>query len=147
MSWATSSGSLPKREVEARPAHVSAPDPCTHQGPSRSRTLLEFGLTRRLGLVYRGPVSFCGAPALLGCGVSPCHVASFGLPIQRGQAWSSTRPGDVAWVRCLHDVGEGTPDLGYRQYLFGVWILRSALLRSTTLNPVDHLEHLISKVN
>jgi hypothetical protein len=27
-----------------------------------------------------------------------------------------------------------------------VWILRSALLRSTTLNPVDHLEHLISKV-
>jgi hypothetical protein len=32
-------------------------------------------------------------------------------------------------------------------YLFGVWILRSALLRSTTLNPVDYLEHLISKVN
>jgi hypothetical protein len=30
---------------------------------------------------------------------------------------------------------------------FGVWILRSALLRSTTLNPVDYLEHLISKVN
>jgi hypothetical protein len=32
-------------------------------------------------------------------------------------------------------------------YLFGVWILRSALLRSTTLNPVDQPEHLISKVN
>jgi hypothetical protein len=32
-------------------------------------------------------------------------------------------------------------------YLFGVWILRGALLRSTTLNPVDQLEHLISKVN
>ena len=32
-------------------------------------------------------------------------------------------------------------------YLFGVWILRSALLRSTTLNLVDYLEHLISKVN
>jgi hypothetical protein len=32
-------------------------------------------------------------------------------------------------------------------YLFGVWILRSALLISTTLNHVDHLEHLISKVN
>jgi hypothetical protein len=30
---------------------------------------------------------------------------------------------------------------------FGVWILRSALLRSATLNPVDYLEHLISKVN
>jgi hypothetical protein len=39
----------------------------------------------------------------------------------------------IAWKICL--------------YLFGVWILRSALLRSTTLNPVDHLEHLISKVN
>jgi hypothetical protein len=32
-------------------------------------------------------------------------------------------------------------------YLFGVWISRSALLRSTTLNPVDQLEHRISKVN
>jgi hypothetical protein len=32
-------------------------------------------------------------------------------------------------------------------YFFGVWILRSALVRSTTLNPVDQLEHLISKVN
>jgi hypothetical protein len=32
-------------------------------------------------------------------------------------------------------------------YLFSVWILKSALLRSTTLNSVDHLEHLISKVN
>jgi hypothetical protein len=31
-------------------------------------------------------------------------------------------------------------------YLFGVWILRSAILRSTTLNPMDHLGHLISKV-
>jgi hypothetical protein len=39
----------------------------------------------------------------------------------------------IAWKICL--------------YLLGVWILRSALLRSTTLNPVDHLEHLISKAN
>jgi hypothetical protein len=31
-------------------------------------------------------------------------------------------------------------------YLFGVWILRSAILKSTTLNHVDHLEHFISKV-
>jgi hypothetical protein len=31
--------------------------------------------------------------------------------------------------------------------LFGVWILKSALLRSTTLNRVDQLEHPISKVN
>jgi hypothetical protein len=40
--------SLPEREAEARPAHVSAPDPYTHQSPSRSGTLLAFGLTRRL---------------------------------------------------------------------------------------------------
>jgi hypothetical protein len=32
-------------------------------------------------------------------------------------------------------------------YLFGLWILRSDLLRSTPLNPVDHLGHLISKDN
>jgi hypothetical protein len=38
----------------------------------------------------------------------------------------------IPWKNCL--------------YLFGEWILRSALLRSTTLNPVDHLGHLISKV-
>jgi hypothetical protein len=39
----------------------------------------------------------------------------------------------IAWKICL--------------YIFGVWISRSSLLRSTTLNPVDQLEHLISKVN
>jgi hypothetical protein len=32
-------------------------------------------------------------------------------------------------------------------YLFGVLILRSALLRSTTLNLVDHLEIPFAKLN
>jgi uncharacterized protein with PQ loop repeat len=32
-------------------------------------------------------------------------------------------------------------------YLFGVWILRSALLRSTTLNPMNYLGHPICKAN
>jgi hypothetical protein len=32
-------------------------------------------------------------------------------------------------------------------YLFGVWILRSVFLKSTTLNPVDHLGQPICKVN
>jgi hypothetical protein len=41
------------------------------------------------------------------------------------------------------EVGLGWKDT----HLFGVWILRSALLRSTTLNPVDHLGHPIYKVN
>jgi hypothetical protein len=39
----------------------------------------------------------------------------------------------IPWKNCL--------------YLFGVWILKSALLISTTLNPVDHLEHPICKGN
>jgi hypothetical protein len=39
----------------------------------------------------------------------------------------------ISWKNCL--------------YLFGVWILRSVLLRSTTLNPADHLGHPICKVN
>jgi hypothetical protein len=34
----------------------------------------------------------------------------------------------IPWTICL--------------YLFGVWILRSVLLRSTTLNPVDYLDSL-----
>jgi hypothetical protein len=101
----------------ARPAHVSAPDPCTYQGPPCSGTLLGFGPTRRLRTyMYRGSVSFCGGPDLLGCVVFPCHVAPFGLPMWWGQASSSAWLGEVAWVRRLHDVGEGTPDLGYRQW-------------------------------
>jgi hypothetical protein len=35
-------------------------------------------------------------------------------PLAWGQAPSSAWLGDVAWVRRLHAVGEGTPDLGYR---------------------------------
>jgi hypothetical protein len=66
--------------------------------------------------MYRGPVSFCGGPDLLGCGVFPCHMAPFGLPTRWGQAPSSVWLGDVTWVRRLHAVGEGTPDLRYRQW-------------------------------
>jgi hypothetical protein len=37
-------------------------------------------------------------------------------PVMRwGQATSSAWLEDVAWVRRVHAVGEGTPDLGYRQ--------------------------------
>jgi hypothetical protein len=39
----------------------------------------------------------------------------------------------IFWKHCL--------------YLFGVWILRSVILRSITLNHMDHLEHPICKVN
>jgi hypothetical protein len=60
-----------------------------------------------------GPVSFCGGPDLLGCVVFPYHVVPFGLPMRWGQASSLAWLGDVAWVRRLHAVEEGTPDLGY----------------------------------
>jgi hypothetical protein len=50
----------------------------------------------------------------------------------------------IVFVRVLRSL---TIPLKICLYLFGVWILRSTLLRSTTLNPKDHLEHLISKVN
>jgi hypothetical protein len=36
------------------------------------------------------------------------------LPIRWGQAPSPVWLGVVAWVRRLHTVEEGTPDLGYR---------------------------------
>jgi hypothetical protein len=63
--------------------------------------------------MYMGPVSFYGGPDLLGCVVSFCHVASFGLPMRWGQAPSPVWQGGVTWVWRLHAVEEGTPDLGY----------------------------------
>jgi hypothetical protein len=65
--------------------------------------------------MYRGPVSFCGGPDLLGCVVFPFHVTPFGLPMRWGQTSSPAWPGDVVLERRLHAVEEGTPDLGYRQ--------------------------------
>jgi hypothetical protein len=55
-----------------------------------------------------------------------------------GHLGGVTEPRDKSCVSCV---------LVHCSYLFGVLILRSALLRCTTLNPMDHLEHLISKVN
>jgi hypothetical protein len=72
--------------------------------------------------VYRGPVTLCGGPALPGHGAFPCHVAPYGPPIRWNQARSSARLGDVAWVRCLCVVGEGNPDLGYRQIYLNPFI-------------------------
>jgi hypothetical protein len=66
--------------------------------------------------MYRGSVSFCGGSDLLGYVVSPCHVTPFVLPMWWGQAPSPVWLGVVAWVRRLHAIEEGTPDLGYRQW-------------------------------
>ena len=118
MSWATSSGSPPEREVEGKartrvstgPLHT--PRSFSFRNPAEVRT---YPGAPDL-YVYRGPVAFCGDPALLRRGAFPCHVAPFGLPIRWGRARSSAWLGDIAWVQCLHAVGEGTPDLGYRQW-------------------------------
>jgi hypothetical protein len=50
----------------------------------------------------------------------------------------------IVFVRVLHSL---TIPWKNCSYIFGVWILRSALLGSTTMNLVDHLGHLICKVN
>jgi hypothetical protein len=118
MLWTISSGSPPEREVEGKartrvstgPLHT--PGSFSFWDPAGVRTYPEAPDL----YVYSGPVFFCGGPDLLRCGVFPCHVAPFGLPIRWGQAPSSAWLGDLAWVRCLHAVGEGTPDLGYRQW-------------------------------
>jgi hypothetical protein len=62
-----------------------------------------------------------------------------------GRLGGVTEPRDKSCVPCV--LRSLTIPWKICLYLFGVWILRSALLRSTTLNPMDQLEHLISKVN
>ena len=121
MSWATSSGSPPEREVEGKARTCVSTGPLLIPGSSSFRDPTEVRTYPEAPdlYVYRGPVSFCGGPDLLGCGVFPCHVAPFGLPMRWGQAPSSAWLGDVAWVRRLHAVEEGTPNLGYRQEYFG----------------------------
>jgi hypothetical protein len=64
---------------------------------------------------------------------------------KKGTFCGVSEPRDKSCVSCV--LRSLTLPWKICSYLFGVWILISGLLRSTTLNPVDHLEHLISKVN
>jgi hypothetical protein len=113
-----SSGFPPEQEAEGKArtrvsaGHLHTLGPFSFRDPTRVRT--HPGVPNLY--VYRGPMSFRGGPALLGCGVFPCHVAPFVLPIWWGQARSSVWLRVVALVRSLHVVGEGTPDFGYRQW-------------------------------
>ena len=100
MSWAISSGSLPEREVEGKARTRVSTGPLLILGSSSFQDPAEVR-------------TYPGAPDLLGCVVFPCHMAPFGLPMRWGQAPSPAWLGDVVWVRRLHAVEEGTPDLGY----------------------------------
>jgi hypothetical protein len=114
MSWATSSGSPLVREAESKARTRVSTGP-----PAHTKVLLVPG-------PYWGS-DLPGAPDLYiyigarcpSVGVRTYRgVAPFGPPIRWGQARSSAWLGDVAWVRCPHAIGEGTPDLGYRQKCF-----------------------------
>jgi hypothetical protein len=71
----------------ARPAHVSAPDPYTHQGPSCSGTLLGFGPTRGLqSCMYIG---------------ARCPSVGSGLT----EVWCLFLPRDALWP--AHPMGSG----------------------------------------
>jgi hypothetical protein len=120
MSWATSSASPPEREVKGVAwTRVSTGPPLT-SGPSSFRDLAEvrtlLGGSELICIGVWCPSMEVRIPRfILGCVLFSCHTASFGLPIQWGQASSSAWSGDVAWVWRLRAVEEGTPDLGYRQ--------------------------------
>jgi hypothetical protein len=121
MSWATSSGSPSEREVKGKAWIRVSTGPLLTPGSSsfrdlaEVRTLLGGSVLIRTGV--RCPSVEVQTPRYIqGCVVFPCHVAPFGLPMRWGQAPSSAWPGDVAWVRRLHAVEEGTPDLGYRHH-------------------------------
>jgi hypothetical protein len=117
MSWATSGGSPPEQDVKGMAQTRVSTGPLLIPGFSSFRDPARVRTSRGLRTyMYRGPESLCGSPDLLRCVVSPCHVAPFGLPMLWGQAPFPVWLGDVAWVRCLHVVEEGTPDLGYRQW-------------------------------
>jgi hypothetical protein len=115
MSWATSSGTPPEREMEGKARTRVSAGPLLIPGSSSSRDPAEVRTYPGAPDLY-GSVSFLGGPVLLGCVVFPCHVAPFSLPMWWGQASSSAWPGDVVRVRRLHAVEEGTTDLGYRQW-------------------------------
>jgi hypothetical protein len=121
ISWATSSGSPPEREVKGKAWTRVSTGPLLTLGSSSFQDLAEvrtlLGGSGRIRIGVRCPSVEVQTPRyILGCVVFSCHVAPFGLPMRWGQAPSSVWPGDVAWVRRLHAVEEGTPDLGYRQW-------------------------------
>jgi hypothetical protein len=113
--------SPPEREVKGKAWTRVSTGPLLTPGSSPFRDLAEVRtLLGGSGLIRIGvrchSMEVWTPRYILGCVAFSCHVAPFGLPMRCGQAPSSTWPGDVAWVRRLHAVEEGTPDLGYRQW-------------------------------
>jgi hypothetical protein len=120
MSWVTSSGSPPEWEVKGKAWTRVNTGPLLTPGSSPFRDLAEvrtlLGGFRLIRIGVWCPSVEVRTPRyILGCVAFSCHMAPFGLPMRWGQTPSSAWPGDVAWVRRLHAVEEGTPGLGYRQ--------------------------------
>jgi hypothetical protein len=91
----------------ARPTHVSAPDPRTHQGPSRSGTLLEFGPTRRLcTYMYIG----VRCPSV-GSGLTEMWC----LSLPRGALWPAHLVGSGAVLRVARRRRIGAASSCYRR--------------------------------
>jgi hypothetical protein len=123
MSWATSSESPPEQEVKGKAWTRVSTGPLLTPGSSSSRDLAKvrtlLGGFELICIGVRCPSVEVRTPRfILGCVVFSYHVAPFGLSMRWGQAPSSAWPGDVALVRRLHAVEEGTLDLGYRQYYY-----------------------------
>jgi hypothetical protein len=121
MSWATSSGSPPEREVKGKAWTRVSTGSLLTPGSSSFRDLVEvrtlLGGSGLIRIGVRCPSMEVWTPRyILGCVVFSCHMAPFGLPMRWGQAPSSMWPGDVAWVRRLHAIEQGTPNLWYRQW-------------------------------
>jgi hypothetical protein len=108
MSWATSSGSPPEREVKGNAWTRVSTGPLLTPGSSSFRDLAEvqtlLGGSRLIRIGVRCPSMEVQTPRyILGCVVFSCHVAPFGLPKRWVQATSSAWPGYVAWVGRLCD--------------------------------------------
>jgi hypothetical protein len=108
-------GSSPSRNFAEARTSLGGGGPGTHPGDPTC-------LLGSSGLVLTGVRCFSvevqTRQCFLGCIILPRHVVPLGLSTWWGQVPLSVRPGGVVRVQRLHTIEDGTPDSGYRQYLF-----------------------------